>query len=303
MVRPVNPQGNVPNDLFLSPFNANDYSYSPFTSSSGNVQQNSTQPVYNFDGQNYNGFSIPYSQPEEVQPQSNVDWDAYDFNGLSNDSNNLMLTDPTFLTNSALASEQFGNLNLGMTPSSGDATDVEEFGFPRTDQPRSQSGDPSTTVSSPENSQMDRYRYSVESTPQTSAFTNDEGLEIDDVLRQAQEETKRLSLQNAIRQRAHLQAVLSQNSSQESLVPQIQPQSQSHTPVNQTPVQANASMHPFTVHEAQERAHSTGATPVPDLKQDAFAGSPSDPSWSAPVDISSLMLNLDDAQEDEDWVR
>lgn len=294
MMRPTNMQNNIPNDLQLPMFDPNAYSFSPFSSNTSTIPYNNVN-TSGFDDQFSGGFSVPLSQPEEVQPQPNVDWGSYDFTGLPNSNSTAMMNDATFLTNSALASEQFGNLNLGMTPSS--ASDIDEFGFARTDQPRSQSGDASTGVSgvsSPDNSQFDHYRHSVEGTPQlqTSTLVKEDSLDIDDYLRQAQEETKRLSIQNQMRQMAHIQAALSQNNSQENL-PQIKsPQSKSHTPVS-------GGMHPYSVHEAQERAHSTGATPVPEAKAglvmpNSFAG---DPYMSNPT------FTLDDAQEDEDWVR
>lgn len=306
MLKPTCPQMGVTDDFRIPAFDPSAYSYSPF-----NSPYNSSTPVTNngdpgdglLDAQFPSGFSMPYSQPEEVQPQSNVDWTTYDFSALGGNDPNMLVNDPNFFANQTmpLASEQFGNLNLGMTPSSGDVTDVDEFGFSRNDQPRSQSGDASTGVSSPENSQMDRYRLSVDGTPQmqSSVLANEnlDNLDIDDFLRQAQEETKRMSIQNQMRQIQHpLQVQLSQNNSQESLV-------QSQTPPGI--INNNASsMHPFTVHEAQERAHSADVTPAPGMMKPVLPASlATDPSWSAAPDMSNPTLTLDDAQEDEDWIR
>ena len=308
MIRPTNIPTSVPNDLSLPAYDVNGYSantypYNPFSSELPAMANNHQNLGY-YDQYLSTGYAIPTAQAEETQSQPNIDWTAYDFTAFNGDLNgNGLMNDPTFSTNQTLplpSEEQFRNLNLGMTPSSGDATDVDEFGFSRSDQPRSQSGDISTGMSSPENSQIDRYRLSVDGTPQLQNSTlnsAEPNLDIDDYLRQAQEETKRLSIQNQMRQMAHLQAALSQNNSQENLV-SSQQQSQSHTPVN--------SMHPLSVHEAQGLAHSTGATPVPDFKSgmmmpvSAFAD---DPSWSAAPDMSNPTLSLDDDQEDEDWVR
>jgi hypothetical protein len=310
----------IPNDFRLSDYNPNFNSYSPYSSNTPLSQVNN-QSDFNLDNQLTDGFGMSLSQPNTTLQQNNVDWTGYDFSGLggmgsNNNADNIMLNDPSFFQNQTmpLASEQFGNLNLGMTPSSGDVTDIDELGFSRTDQPRSQSGDASTGVSSPENSQFDRYRLSAEGTPQmqntmlsNNNSNNADTLDIDEYLRQAQAETKRLSIQNQMRQMMELQAALSQNNSQDSLA--LNPgQSPSLNP-SQSQVISGAdfkgTMHPFTVHEAQERAHSADVTPAPEFASIAMPATTlaMDPSWSAAPDMTNPTFTLDDAQEDEDWIR
>lgn len=296
---PVNIPTSVPTDFRIPDYDPNAYSYSPFTSSTPATQGNSRDEL-SLEDQFPDAFPIRFSQAEDAQLQQNVDWSSYDFSGFGNTNGNMMMGNAAW-ANQALpvASEQFGNLNLGVTPSSGDVTDVDEFGFNRTNQPRSTSGEGSTGVSSPGDAQLDAYHLSVEGTPQTNILGSDDvnSLDIDDFLRQAQEETKRMTLQNQMRQLQRAPANLSPEPPQNTFT-------QNQTLVNP----AFDSMHPYTIHEAQKRAHSAeaGQQQPPNGKAGMAIPATSlaeDPSWSAAPDMSNPTLTLDDAQEDEDWIR
>lgn len=288
---------SVPTDFRIPDYDPNAYSYSPFTASTPGTQGTGRDEL-SIEDQFPDAFPIRFSQPEEPQPQQNVDWSTYDFSGFGGNSSNTLIGNPGW-ANQVLpvASEQFGNLNLGVTPSSGDVTDVEEFGFNRANEPRSISGDGSTGVSSPGDGQFDTYRLSVEGTPQSNILASDDlnSLDIDDYLRQAQEETKRMALQNQMRQIQQTQPNLSPEPSQNAF---SHKQNVATPPFN--------SMHPFTVHEAQERAHSADVAQPPQPKHAVGLPASSlaeDPAWSAAPDMTNPTLSLDDAQEDEDWIR
>ena len=278
-------------------YDPNAYSYSPFDSSTPATQGTSREEL-SLEDQFPDAFPIRFTQAEDPQLQQNVDWSSYDFSNFGNANDSMMMANAGW-ANQALpvASEQFGNLNLGVTPSSGDVTDVDEFGFNRSNQPRSTSGEGSTGVSSPGDGQFDSYRLSVEGTPQSNNFGSDDisSLDIDDILRQAQEETKRMTFQNQMRQMQRQSATISPEPAQ--------------TTFTQTPPVLSPgfdSMHPYTIHEAQQRAHSTETTPQSSAKANLMIPATSlteDPSWSAAPDMSNPTLSLDDAQEDEDWVR
>ncbi|ETN39566.1 uncharacterized protein HMPREF1541_05792 [Cyphellophora europaea CBS 101466] len=287
---------SIPNDFRLPEYDPNAYSYSPFTASTPGTQGNSRDEL-SIEEQFPDAFPIRFSQPEESQAPQNVDWSSYDFPGFgANDS--MLMNNPGWASQAMpVASEQFGNLNLGVTPSSGDVTDVDEFGFSRPNQPQSMSGDGSTGVSSPGDGQLDTYRLSVEGTPQSNILASDNlnSLDIDDYLRQAQEETKRMAMQNQIRQPpATTRPQLSPESSQSAFSPE-----------QVLPGPTFNSMHPYTVHEAQQRAHSADTGPQSTSKHSSTVPATSlaeDPSWSAAPEINPTLL-LDDAQEDEDWIR
>jgi hypothetical protein len=284
-------------DFRIPDYDPNAYSYSPFNSSTPATQGNSRDEL-SLEDQFPDAFPIRFSQADENPLQQNVDWSSYDFSNFGDANGNMMMNNVSW-TNQTLpvASEQFGNLNLGVTPSSGDVTDVEEFGFNRANQPRSTSGEGSTGVSSPGDGQFDSYRLSVEGTPQSNNYGSDDvgSLDIDDILRQAQEETKRMTFQNQMRQMQRQPATISPEPAQTAFN-QVQPVSNP----------GFDSMHPYTIHEAQQRAHSTEITPQGNAKTNVLMPATSlaeDPSWSAAPDMSNPTLSLDDAQEDEDWVR
>lgn len=284
---------SVPMDFRIPDYDPNAYSYSPFNSSTPATQGTSRDEL-SLEDQFPDAFPIRFPQAEDPQLQQNVDWSSYDFSNFGTTNDNMMMPNSGWANQAMpVASEQFGNLNLGVTPSSGDVTDVEEFGFNRNNQPRSTSGEGSTGVSSPGDGQFDSYRLSVEGTPQSKDDISN--LDIDDILRQAQEETKRMAFQSQMRQMQRQSATISPEPAQ--------------TTFNQTqPVLSPSfdSMHPYTIHEAQQRAHSTEITPQSSAKTGLMMPATplaEDPSWSAAPDMSNPTLSLDDAQEDEDWVR
>jgi hypothetical protein len=300
---------SIPADFRLPDYDPNAYSYSPFDSSTPGTQVASRDEL-SLDDRFPDAFSIPYNQADESLSQQNVDWSGYDFTGYGG-YQNMNMNDSGFSASQAMpfASEQFGNLNLNnVTPPRGEAPDVDEFGFSRAEPPTSMSGDGSTGVSSPGDGYLDPYRLSVEGTPHSNILASDNtgSLDIDDYIRQAQEETKRMSAQNPIRQQI-----------QQAQPPLSRTSSAGTSNQSAAPIGAVKGMHPYTIHEAQERAHSAEASSQhqQQQQQQPMTSKPTlaaampvttlaeDPSWSAAPDMSNPTLSLDDAQEDEDWVR
>jgi len=151
----------------------------------------------------------------------------------------------------------------------------------------------------------ERHRLSSASsyfgTPQASILA-DEGLgslAIDDFLKQAEAETKRMQIQNQLAQMQMSPQEVEQSSRLSSV-------SRGMTPSISTPGSTGTGEHPYTVREAMRFAHPDGGV-YESIQQPKVDVAPSfiaeDPSWSAAPDMSDPQLALDDERDDEDWVR
>jgi hypothetical protein len=131
------------------------------------------------------------------------------------------------------------------------------------------------------------------------ASENLANLDIDDVIKQAEDETRKMQMQNQQYQLMHQNGLAF---SEEIQVPQGQRPSNASSSV----ASPRTVMHPFTIHEAQEYAHMNDNQNM-QVDQKPLMPPTSmgeDPAWSAAPDMSNPTLSLDgDEQEDEDWVR
>ena len=205
---------------------------------------------------------------------------------------------------------QFALLNnAASAASSGDISEVEEFSpsNPRPSVLRSVSREASNDLSSNagDDAASERYRLSSASshygTPQANMLASEKlgSLNIDDYIKQAENETRKMQIQSQQYQLMHQNGIAFPDELQ---MPAGQRLSNASSSVASPP----PIMHPFTVHEAQEYAHMNN---IQNTQQDSKPGMPAtaimeDPGWSVAPDLSNPTLSLDgDEQEDEDWVR
>ena len=298
-------------DFSIPAFNPNQYSYSPFGSNNSPAPPNNPHPELTLPERFPDSWFMTYEQAHDYEPPP-VDWSQYNFDS----SENL----PTSLNNNAFGTagqppsfaplEQYGYLNPGLTSSSGDVSEVDDLPLNRPSVPRSTSHEASRDSPLPDDA-SDRYRLSSASSyignPQVNllATENLANLDIDDYLRQAEAETRKMQIQNQQQQMQPLQQPpmqFSQGSPSQgqrmSTVSNVSSNMNSPSPVR-------VPEHPYTVYEAQQIAHMNDAPSM--QMQQKYETTPSsmsdDPAWSQAPDISNPMLTLDDEQEDEDWVR
>ena len=303
----IMPSDDLTNDFRIPAFNPNEYSYSPFGSNNSPAPSHS-QPNLNLPEQFPDSWFMSYEQAHEYEPPP-VDWSQYNFDssenlpgGLNNSGLGVASQPPSFAS-----VEQFGHLNPGLNSSSGDASEVEEFSPNRPSLPRSTSHDASRDSPVPDDA-SDRYRLSSASsymgTPQVNllATENLANLDIDDYLRQAEAETRKMQLQNQqfqVQQVPPPQLQFGQSSPSQG---QRMSTVSNVSPAINSPGPTLVPDHPYTVHEAQQIAHMNEMRGS--QTQQKYETTPSsmtdDPAWSVAPDPT---MSLDDEQEDEDWVR
>lgn len=208
---------------------------------------------------------------------------------------------------------------VGITPSSGEASEAEDQSPPSnsnswgndrpTNNGRQTGVDTLTDVSSPGgDGTPDRHRLSSASsylgTPQANLLADDavDHLAIDDFLKQAEAETKRMQMQHQLAQ----MQVNPQDTEQPSRLSSV---SRGITPSISTPGSSGTGEHSYTVREAMRYAHPDGMAyePYDSIRQPKMEMPASfmteDPAWSVAPDMTHPELSLDDEREDEDWVR
>lgn len=260
-LNPVDAFDLTNNGLIIPRLDPTAYSYSPFDNTTPPLGQLGPQD-YPFPEQFPDNWFMSYEQAQRYEPGMNtagtgdsnpeVDWSKYNFatDNIYNANNNLNGHPPSYGSH-----DHYSHLSHpGLTSSSGDVS-VE--------------GDDYTSVSRPtalrDNSQLsnditdhddttsnsEAYRLSSASsylgTPQAQilASNNLRSMNIDDYIKQAEEQTRLVALQNA------------QAQNDRSKVLPIHglpmPNSQQPQPAYNSP--QVEPMHPFTVHEAQTYAH------------------------------------------------
>lgn len=301
-------------DFTLPSFDPNAYSYSPFSSDSPVTQQSSSQQDLPLPERFPESWFMTYEQAHDYQPPMAaltetpaVDWSTFNMDHGRNiyDVNG---------TNSPFAPgqeppyssfEPYGPLGpAALASSSGELSEVEDYAQPSVPNHnvRSTSNEASNDFSSIGGDDIsDRYRLSSASsyygTPQANMLANDNltSLDIDEVLKQAEAETRKIRLQNHQQQMQQMQL---QQEVQQKLQRMSTP-SQTSTPNTTT-----SGEHPFTIREAQQYARMNGMLDGNNLK--SLSNMPptsmaEDPMWS--VGMENPESSLDDSQEDEDWVR
>jgi hypothetical protein len=309
---PVNVQSDDLNsDLFTIPaFDPNAYSYSPFGSNNSPAPQIQPATDMPLPERFPDSWFMTYEQAHDYDPPP-VDWSQYNFDS----SENL----PASLNNSGFGAasqppsfnsfDQFGRLNPGMI-SSGDVSEVDEVSTNRPSVPRSTSHDASRDSPIGDDT-SDRYRLSSASsymgTPHGNMLASENmgNLDIDEYLRQAEAETRKMQIQS--QQYQGQQRPLSQQGQQQFQRSPAQSHRVSDVASNMSsPGRPMAGEHPYTIHEAQQIAHMNDTMNRQQQAQKSYATTPGsmsdDPAWSQAPDMSNPGM-LDDAQEDEDWVR
>jgi hypothetical protein len=299
------PADDLTTDFNIPAFDPNAYSYSPFGSNPNPMPPNISQPELSLPERFPDSWFMTYEQAHEYEPPS-VDWSQYNFDS----SENL----PASLNNSGYGAtsqppftsfEQFGHLNPGLTSSSGDVSEVDEFpSTNRPSMPRTTSQDASHDSPAADDS-SDRYRLSSASsymgTPQGNmlATENLANLDIDDYIRQAEVETRKMQLQShqfQLQQIPQPQMQFSQGSPS---------QGQRLSNVSSAIGSPTTGEHPYTVHEAQKIAHMNETANMHIQQSLGMNTSPiaDDPAWSEAPDMSNPSMMVDDEQEEQDWVR
>jgi hypothetical protein len=307
----IPPADDLTNDFTIPAFDPNAYSYSPFGSNASPAPPNNSQPDLVLPEQFPDSWFMTYEQAHDYEPP--VDWSQYNFDS----SENLQTTvssgasRPGGHPSNFSSLEQFGRLNPGMTSSSGDVSEVEDLSTTRPSVPRSTSHDISRGSPAGDDA-SDHYRLSSASsymgTPQVNLLVSENlaNLDIDDYLRQAEAETRKMQLQN---QQMHMQQM-----QQSPVLPFVQtspspaPRLSTVSNVNSTissPGRPVPGEHPYTIHEAQQFAHmdEVGKHRSPVQYETTPSSIADDPAWSVAPDMSDPAMALDDEREDEDWVR
>jgi hypothetical protein len=320
-------------DFKIPSFDPRAYAYSPFSADTPPSQPNS---IMNSQNPSQQDLTLPetfpdtwfmtYDQAHQYEPPAwtrfndgtSVEWPNpnLDLNNGSNNNSiyNLSLNNNMNLGNSPyMVSSQTGFQNtptdlasqinkVGFSPSSGAVSENEEPSPNSNNNTNSWNNERpmSNELSSPGADDVSHRLSSASSyfgTPQGNMLADD-NLTIDDYLRQAEAETKRMQMQNQLAQ----MQMGSQDTEQPSRLSSV---SRGMTPSVSTPGSTGAVEHPYTLKEAMRFAHPDGQNYNP--TQQPGIGMPSfmadDPSWSAAPDMSDPQLALNDERDDEDWVR
>lgn len=334
----LGPQGYAANptiqDLALPTFDPTAYSYSPFGTDSPNTQNPSLQNSQNASQQDLTqaeripeSWFMSYEQAHEYEPPvfnynndtSSVDWSTYNF-----DTGSASYTPPNNEGSPYLPQQQTYNQydltnhinRIGITTSSGEPSEVEEHSPPNpwnndrsVSNDRQVSTDGFNDISSPGDDTSDKYRLSSASsfygTPQANMLASDNltGLDIDDYIKRAEQETARMALQNQL---AQMQMAQHETQQQQQQPPsRLSSVSRGMTPSISTPGSTATGEHSFTLREAQRYAHLDGFSPEPlfSQKPTMAPAMAEDPSWSAAPDLSDPEMALNDERDDENWVR
>lgn len=330
-------------DLAIPSFDPNAYSYSPFGTDTPPTQTNSLQNSQNPSLQDLSlpeqfpeSWFMTYEQAHEYEPPpgsrytdfSAVDWSAFNLDPNNPNAYNSSQSNSPYMAQHTpyhpfdLSSQI---RNVGVTPSSGNVSEADDQSPPsqiplsnrppplNLDRPNGLDGY-SDFNSIGGDDLSDRQRLSSASsyygTPQANMLATDNigTLDIDDYIKQAEAETKRMQMQQQLAQmqmNSHPQDA--QSSSRFSSV------SRGITPSISTPGSTTANGEkPFTIREAQRYAHMDNGSGMPlggrDLQPQSKPAMPpvtiaDDPAWSVAPDMSNPELSLDDEQEAEDWVR
>jgi hypothetical protein len=303
----------TPNGLIIPRLDPTAYSYSPFGNTTPPLGQMGPQE-YQFPEQFPDNWFMSFEQAQTYEPGTNtagtgdsnpeVDWSKYNFatDNIYNTNNNLNSHPPSYGSH-----DHYSHLSHpGLTSSSGDVSvegdDYTSISRPTTFRDNSQlSNDITDHEDTTSNSEA--YRLSTASsytgTPQAQllACNNLQSMNIDDYIKQAEEQTRLMALQNAQAQKdrntvSPIHGLPMPNSRQQQLAypsPQGEP------------------MHPFTVHEAQTYAHM-GANEEEPASTMTMSGKPfmtmsgfDDPMFSrSPLTPG---VGLDDGDDEFDLLR
>jgi len=236
-------------DLAIPSFDPSAYSYSPFATDSPGTLPNSLQNSQNASQQDLTlperfpeTWFMTYEQAHEYEPPpgsrhndvSSVDWSTFNLDGNNNLYNTNKRNSPYLSQQSPFQTYDLSNQinQVGLTSSSGDVSEVEDQSPPSnrwgSDHPvnndRQTSLDAYNDLGSiAGDDTSDRYRLSSASshygTPQTNILASDNlgSLDIDDYLKQAEIETKRMQMQQQMAQMQMAQQEAQQQSRMSSV--------------------------------------------------------------------------------------
>ncbi|EXJ89377.1 hypothetical protein A1O3_02444 [Capronia epimyces CBS 606.96] len=312
-------------DLAIPSFDPNAYSYSPFGTDTPPTQTNSLQNSQNPSLQDLSlperfpeSWFMTYEQAHDYEPPpgsrytdlSAVDWSTFNLDTNPNPYTSSQSNSPYMAQQAPYLTGQVNN--AGITSSSGEVSEVDDPSPPS----QLPTGNRPLNIERPNgldgysdfnsiggDDVSDRHRLSSASsyygTPQANMLANDNrgSLDIDDYIKQAEAETKRMQMQQQL---AHLQ--MNPQDAQSSRMSSV---SRGITPSISTPGSTANAEHPYTIREAQRYAHMDGNSTHVAERKPAMApvSIADDPAWSLAPDMSNPELSLHDEQEDEDWVR
>ncbi|OCT53530.1 hypothetical protein CLCR_09939 [Cladophialophora carrionii] len=332
---PTRTAGQAPmSDFKIPSFDPRSYAYSPF---SADTPPSQTTSIANSQNPSQQDLTLPetfpdnwfmtYDQAHQYEPPawsrindgSSVDWTNLSLD-LNNGNNNnsiynlkpiskgnspyLMSQPPTFQHSHSDLANQIHR--VGVSPSSGEHSEAEEPSPNSNTNGWNNDRPMSNELSSPGGDDAsEHHRLSSASsyfgTPQASMLADDDlgSLAIDDFLKQAEAETKRMQMQNQLAQ----MQMNPQDAEQPSRLSSV---SRGLTPSISTPGSTGTGEHSYTVKEAMRFAHPD-VIPYEPVQQPKTEVPPAfmadDPSWSAAPDMSDPRLVLDDERDDENWVR
>ncbi|KAK5030297.1 hypothetical protein LTR13_008316 [Exophiala sideris] len=324
-------------DLNLPQFDPNAYSYSPFSVDTPPAQtnslvnsQNASQTDLTLPEQFPESWFMSYEQAHDYDPPKYADIASLDWSNLNSETNNDFNINNVMVNNTQGNSPYLGQQGLYQafdlskqinqvqrTSSSGEVSEIEdqspssnrwgnEQPVQNDQKPIPETFNDFSSIGGDDAS--DRYRLSSASsyfgTPQANVLARDNlgSLDIDDYLKQAEAETKRMQMQQQMAQ----MNMASQELPGQTRLPSVPSVSRGLTPTISTPGSAGSAEHPYTINEAQMYAHMDSMVhgpqnqPKPAMAPTSMAD---DPSWSVAPDMSNPEFILDDEKEDEDWVR
>lgn len=314
---PVNNSTAPPFNVEIPPLSPNAYSYSPFDSQSPSIQPGQFLPD-NIPDSWFTTFDEAQAfGPPGGADMGSVDWASYGlganieptsnpggFYGLGQNNFNSSQI-PSYAT----SMEHLNQLNnqSGFNTSSGELSETEEGpSLFRPSNLRTISHASNDISSTGGDDASESHRLSSASsyfgTPQGNMLAgNLEDLDIDKYI--AEHKQRNLMAQQSQSQTPELQQLQPQ---QQPTPPQSQrlstPESVKAFPVQNAPTSIE---HPYTIHEAQAYAHMGGKITPQVEKQQILMQNPSltaDPMW-CDGQGDGVGFQLDDEQEDEQWVR
>ena len=308
------PPGNHIPPISIPPYDPNAYSYSPFSGGSSAIRSAGSPWDGTFPDQfpdNYfisydmaNGTELPASPAGMGSDPAEVDWSTYNLpNGLRYGTAGYRLADGSAVPSqppSYASFELFSHLSHpGLTPSSGDVSEIDEFvAVAESTSLRNSSQDvlnDFSSVGGDEPNELETFRLSSASSyvgmPQASMLASDnlETLDIDEYLKNAEAKSLEMALHNQRMQLLHRQQLQ-------------QGQLASKTPRVFTTA-LDPAQHSLSVQEAQHYAHRTNQDSNADSGNGIMPTTMSQCDLVMPSGLNTLSGAREADDRDDGWVR
>ncbi|KAF7511238.1 hypothetical protein GJ744_005135 [Endocarpon pusillum] len=310
---PIHLDNHVP-PISIPPYDPNAYSYSPFGSGSPTISSAGSDPwAGKFPDQFPDNYFVTYERANEMEnpvtsaglgsDSAEVNWATYNLPNRFSSAAEYRLSNGGAVPSqppSYASFDGFSHLSHpGLTSSSGDVSDVEDY-VPVSESTILQNSSQDvlndfSSVGGDELNEPETFRLSSASSyigmPQARMLASDnlDSLDIDEYLKSAEAHTRELALRN-------------QRMQQQTQQQLDQAQAASNMPHIFTPP-SDAGQHSFSVQEAQERAHTRNQDGISGLENSPLTTTSlrNDPILSS--DLTGVNGMMDADERDDGWVR